>query len=74
MSIPNLCKKINLATGGEKMVKSLSPQQSEWAYKKWCEGYSQEQIADALYVSKGVIMRAIDGRPRIREPLKCPYK
>lgn len=56
------------------MVKSLSPRQSEWAYKKWCEGYSQEQIADALYVSKGVIMRAINGRPRIREPLKCPYK
>lgn len=56
------------------MVKSLSPQQSEWAYKKWCEGYSQAQLAEALYVSVGVVQRAIDGRPRIREPLKCPYK
>ncbi len=57
----------------KELVKSLSPEQVEWVYKKWCEGYSQAQLAETLYVSVGVIQRAIDGRPRVREPLKCPY-
>lgn len=42
----------------------------EWAYTKWCEGYTHEQIADALYVSLATIKRAIGGRPRIRPILK----
>lgn len=57
----------------KKLVKSLSLAQVEWVYQKWCEGYSQAQLAEALYVSVGVIQRAINGRPRVRESLKCPY-
>lgn len=48
----------------------LSREEKEWAYKKWCEGYTQNQIADALFVSKKTIQRAINGRPRIRPVLK----
>lgn len=42
----------------------------EWAYTKWCEGYTQQQIADALNVSHKTIARALNGRPRIRPVLE----
>jgi DNA-directed RNA polymerase specialized sigma24 family protein len=45
---------------------SLSNIQKEWAYSKWYEGYTQQQIAEALNVSHKTISRAIGGRPRIR--------
>ena len=48
----------------------LSHTQKEWAYEKWCEGYTLEQIADALYVCTKTVRRAIQGRPRIRPILK----
>lgn len=48
----------------------LSHAQKEWAYTKWCEGYTLEQIADALYVCTKTVRRAIHGRPRIRPILK----
>lgn len=32
------------------MSKVLTKHEEEWAYQKWCEGYTQRQIADALYV------------------------
>lgn len=48
----------------------LSHAQKEWAYAKWCEGYTLEQIADALYVCTKTVRRAIRGRPRIRPILK----
>lgn len=44
----------------------LSNAQKEWAYSKWCEGYTQQQIADALNCSHRTIQRAIGGKPRIR--------
>ena len=52
------------------ITKVLTAKQSEWAYEKWCEGYTQEQIADALFVCSKTIRRAIHGRPRIRPILK----
>lgn len=38
----------------------------EWAYARWCEGYTQLQIAEALHVSHKTINRALSGKPRIR--------
>ena len=52
------------------MPKVLTPKEIEWAYQKWCEGYTQQQIADALFVCKKTIRRAINERPRIRPILK----
>lgn len=57
--------------GGEIMADSaLSLKQKEWAYIKWCEGYTLDQIADALCVGSKTVRRAINGRPRIRPILK----
>jgi predicted DNA-binding protein YlxM (UPF0122 family) len=44
----------------------LTHKQKEWAYAKYCEGYTIEQIANALFVSDKTISKAIHGRPRIR--------
>lgn len=44
----------------------LTHKQKEWAYEKYCIGYTCAQIADALCVSDKTITRAINGRPRIR--------
>ena len=48
----------------------LSHKQKEWAYARWCEGYTYYQIADALNVCTKTIMRAIGHRPRIRPILE----
>ena len=45
---------------------ALSNKQKEWAYAKWCEGYTHYQIADALNVCTKTVKRAIGSRPRIR--------
>lgn len=52
----------------------LSHKEREWAYIKWCEGYTQEQIANALYVSVHTITRAFKGKPKIRPALKYEPK
>lgn len=54
--------------------KVLTHKEIEWAYTKWCEGYTQQQIAAALYVCEKTIRRAINGRPRIRPILKYEEK
>ena len=46
--------------------KALTPKQIKWAYDMWCIGYTQQQIADALYVCKKTIERMLKGKPRIR--------
>lgn len=48
----------------------LTKKQIEWAYDKWCLGYTQMQIAEALYVSTKTISRALKGRTKIRPILK----
>lgn len=37
--------------------KALNQKQIEWAWEKWCEGYTLSQIADALYVNLSTICR-----------------
>lgn len=44
----------------------LTAEQKEWAYTKWCEGYTKNQIAESLFVSTKTIDRAFKGRARIR--------
>lgn len=48
----------------------LTHKEKEWAYEKWCLGYTQIQIAHALHVCDKTIIRALHGRPRIRPILK----
>lgn len=50
----------------------LSRQEREWAYIKWCEGYTQYQIGEALHCSHKTVARAIHGKPRIRPILVYP--
>ena len=47
----------------------LTRNKKEWAYTKWCEGYTLEQIAQALHVCSKTIQRVIGDRPRIRPVL-----
>ena len=44
----------------------LTHKQKEWAYDKWCIGYTQAQIAEALNVCDKTITRALKGKKRIR--------
>lgn len=48
------------------MNKVLTKHEEEWAYQKWCEGYTQQQIADALYVCEKTVRRSLKNKPRIR--------
>ena len=50
----------------------LTTKQVDWAYKMWCIGYTQKQIADALNVCSKTVERALKGKPRIRPTLKYP--
>jgi transcriptional regulator with XRE-family HTH domain len=61
---------------GGKIVaeKILTDKQIEWAYTRWCEGYTLEQIGVALCVCSKTVRRAINGRPRIRPILKYEEK
>lgn len=46
------------------MKPRLTHKQKEWAYARWCEGYTLLDIAMALDVCEKTIRRAINGRPR----------
>jgi len=50
----------------------LSRKEREWAYTKWCEGYTQYQIGEALHCSHKTVARSFKGRPRIRPILIYP--
>lgn len=50
----------------------LRPKEIEWAYEKWCEGYTLQQISDALYVCPKTVHRAFKGRERHRPDLVYP--
>lgn len=52
----------------------LSKDEIEWAYSKWCEGCTYQQIAEALFVCEKTIERALKGRPRIRPVLVYDFK
>ena len=49
---------------------ALDKSQIEWAYEKWCIGYTQLQIAEALNVCEMTIRRALKNKERIRPILK----
>lgn len=51
------------------MSSTLTKKQIEWAYKKWCEGYTQGEISEALYVSQNTVYRALKGKSRVRPKL-----
>ena len=51
-----------MAKRGVKPV--LSEKEIQWAYEKWCEGYTLQQIADALCVCRQTVCSALKGRPR----------
>ena len=41
----------------------------KWAYEMWRIGYTQMQIADALFVCEKTINRILKGKPSIRPVL-----
>ena len=47
----------------------LSLDEQEWAYEKWCAGYTQTEIAKALFVSHTTIGRVLAGRKKEKAPL-----
>lgn len=52
----------------------LNWKEREWAYSMWCLGYTQLQIADALFCSAKTIQRALHGKQRIRPVLEYPNR
>lgn len=42
--------------------KALSDDQIQWAYRKWCEGYTKDKIAKALFVCERTLYRALQGK------------
>lgn len=54
--------------------KLLNRKQREWAYDRWCEGYTHQEIADALFCCRKTIARALRGRPRIRPILEYNWE
>ena len=56
------------------MLPALNTEQKEWAYEMWCLGYTQMQIADALYVCEKTVRRALKGKKRIRPIIKYERK
>ena len=64
-----------LKRGGKRAVgrgRVLNWKEIEWAYSMWCLGYTQLQIADALFCSAKTIQRALHGKQRIRPVLEYP--
>ena len=51
-------------------IYALSHKQKEWAYARWCEGRTQDEIASALNVCRKTVSRALSGRPRIKPILE----
>ena len=48
---------------------ALTFKQKQWAYDMLCLGYTQRQIADALFVCEKTVHRALKDKPRIRPNL-----
>ena len=53
---------------------TLSDRQKAWAYEQYCNGYTLNEIAEALFVSYCTIYNAIAGRPRIKKPLHYDFE
>lgn len=46
--------------------RALTRKQIAWAYDKWCLGYTQLQISEALNVCERTVRRALKNKDRIR--------
>lgn len=53
-------------------VSCLTPVQVEWAYRKWCSGYTIQEIAKVLNASESTVYKSFKGRRRYRPPLEPP--
>ena len=49
-----------------KKLKRITKQQIDWAYDRWCEGYTQSQIGEALNLHEKQVQYALDGKERVR--------
>lgn len=49
--------------------KLLTEKQIEWARQKLFEGYTQKEVAAALYVPQATLSRTLDGNIPQRPPL-----
>ena len=58
--------------GKEARRSCLSQAQIDWAYDKWCSGYSLKEIASKLYVSESTVSRYLSGRKKTMPPLDSP--
>ena len=47
----------------------LTPEQKDWAYRKWCEGYPVREIAKVLYVSESTVWNSFRGKRTKLPPL-----
>ena len=45
-----------------------------WAYSRWCEGFTQAEIADALGVCPRTISRVLSGKVKIKPILEYKEK
>ena len=52
----------------------LTDQQKAWAYEQYCNGYTMNEIAEALFVSYHTVYNAIAGRPCIKKPLHYDFE
>lgn len=53
----------------EKGSSILSLKEIEWAYEKWCLGYTKFEIAEALHVGERTVARALQGKTKIKPVL-----
>lgn len=48
----------------------LGQEEIDWAYQKWCEGYTQREIGAALYVSTETVNKYLIRKgPKVKPPL-----
>lgn len=57
--------------------RALDNEMEEWAWVQWCNGYSQREIAEALFVNEqtvGRTMRKFQKQGRKKERVKLVYQ
>lgn len=57
----------------QKIQYLLTPKQVEWAYEKWCQGYTHVEIAEAMSVSYKTISRALKGKVKVKPILEYDW-
>lgn len=49
-----------------KKLNHITKEQAKWAYDRWCEGYTQQQIGEALNLTEVQVRIALHGKERVR--------